>query len=79
MTLRGSGPARLVRLTALGLRADRRAVWLNGTDGTKRYLLHAERVAGRPAFRVRVWRDGIQLVRAALVPARQLLLSRAKG
>jgi hypothetical protein len=48
---------------------------LNGTDGSKRYLLHAERIAGKPVFRVRVWRDGIQLVRPALVPARQLQLA----
>ena len=75
MTLRGLGPVRSVRLTALGLRADARSVWLNGTDGKKRYLLHAERVAGRPVFRVRVWRDGIQIVRPALVPARRLLLA----
>jgi hypothetical protein len=76
LTLRGRGPARSVRLTALGMRTDARAFWLNGTDGAKRYLLHAERAAGKPTFRVRVWRDGIQLVRAALVPARQLLISR---
>jgi hypothetical protein len=76
LTLRGRGAARSIRLTALGLRTDARAFWLNGTDGTKRYLLHAERVAGKPAFRVRVWRDGVQLVRAALVPARALLVSR---
>jgi hypothetical protein len=75
LTLRGRGPARLVRLTALGFRADARALWANGTDGTKRYLLHAERVPGRPLFRLRVWRDGVQLVRPALVPARQLRIS----
>jgi hypothetical protein len=76
LTLRGSGPVRAVRITAVGLRTDARAVWLNGTDGSKRYLLHAEPVAGKPAFRVRVWRDGIQLVRPALVPARRLLIAR---
>ena len=75
LTLRGRGPVRVVRVTAVGLRTDARAVWLNGTDGTKRYLLHAERVAGKPAFRVRVWRDGVQLVRPALVPARRLQLA----
>ncbi len=76
LTLSGRGPARSVRLTALGVRTDARAFWLNGTDGAKRYLLHAERVAGKPAFRVRVWRDGIQLVRPTLVPSRRLLVSR---
>jgi hypothetical protein len=75
LTLRGPGPDRVVRITALGRRTDSRAVWLNGTDGSKRYLLHAERIAGKPVFRVRVWRDGIQLVRPALVPARQLQLA----
>jgi hypothetical protein len=74
VTLRGLGPVRVVRVTAVGLRSDRGAVWLNGTDGSKRYLLHAERVAGKPSFRVRVWRDGIQLVRPALVPAGRLRL-----
>ena len=74
LTLRGLGPARVVRVTAVGLRTDRGAVWLNGTDGSKRYLLHAERVAGKPMFRVRVWRDGILLVRPALVPAGRLRL-----
>ena len=76
LTLRGLGAPPVVRLTAVGLRPDAKAVWLNGTDGKKRYLLHAERVAGKPAFRVRVWRDGIQLVRPALVPARLLSISR---
>ena len=76
LTLRGVGPARTIRATALGLRPDRRAFWLNGTDGKKRYLLHAERIAGKPAYRVRVWRDGILLVKPARVPARQLLISR---
>ena len=75
LTLRGRGPARVVRVTAVGLRTDRRAVWLNGTDGSKRYLLHAERIAGKPVFRVRVWRDGVQLARPALVPARRLQLA----
>ena len=74
LTLRGLGPVRVVRVTAVGLRADRGAVWLNGTDGSKRYLMHAERVAGKPRFRVRVWRDGIPLVRPALVPAGRLRL-----
>ncbi len=76
LTLRGLGAARSIRLTALGLRPDAKAVWLNGTDGKKRYLLHAERVAGKPAFRVRIWRDGIQLVKPALVPVRLLSISR---
>ncbi len=76
LTLRGLGAARSVRLTAVGLRPDAKAVWLNGSDGKKRYLLHAERLAGKPAFRVRIWRDGIELVRPALVPARLLLVSR---
>jgi len=75
LTLRGRGPARVVRVTAVGLRKDRRAVWLNGTDGSKRYLLYAERVAGKPTFRVRVWRDGVQLARPVLVPARSLQLT----
>ena len=75
LTLRGRAPVRVVRVTAVGLRTDKRAVWLNGTDGSKRYLLHAERVAGKPVFRVRVWRDGIQLARPALVPAAQLQLA----
>ena len=75
LTLRGLGPARVVRVTAVGLRTDRGAVWLNGTDGSKRYLMHAERVAGKPSFRVRVWRDGILLVRPALVPAGRLRLA----
>ena len=74
LTLRGLGPVRVVRVTAVGLRTDRRAVWLNGTDGSKRYLLHAERVAGKAMLRVRVWRDGIMLVRPALVPAVRLRL-----
>ena len=74
LTLRGPGPDRVVRVTAVGLRPDKGAVWLNGTDGSKRYLLHAERVAGKPKFRVRVWRDGILLVRPALVPAGRLHL-----
>ncbi len=76
LRLRGLGAARSIRLTAVGLRPDTKAVWLNGTDGKKRFLLHAERVAGKPAFRVRVWRDGVQLVRPALVPARLLSISR---
>ena len=76
LTLRGLGAPRSVRLTAVGLRPDAKAVWLNGTDGKKRYLLHAERVAGKPKFRVRVWRDGIELVRPALVPAHLLSISR---
>ena len=76
LTLRGRGPARTVRITAVGLRKDAGAVWMNGTDGKKRYLLHAERVPGKPAFRVRVWRDGALLVRPALVPARRLAISR---
>jgi len=76
LTLRGRGPAKVVRLTALGLRSDARAVWLNGTDGAKRYLLHAERVPGKALFRLRIWRDGVLLYRPALVPAHALRLSR---
>jgi hypothetical protein len=49
---------------------------LNGTDGKKRYLLNIERVAGKPAFRVRIWRDGVLLFRPARVPATSLHLSR---
>jgi hypothetical protein len=74
LRLRGPGPDRVIRITAVGLRTDGRAAWLNGTDGAKRYLLHAERIAGKPVYRVRVWRDGVQLARPALVPARRLLL-----
>ena len=76
LVLTGRGPKKVVRLTALGLRSDARAVWLNGTDGKKRYLLNIERVAGKPAFRVRIWRDGALLFRPARVPAKSLHLSR---
>ena len=76
LVLTGRGPKKVVRLTALGLRSDARAVWLNGTDGKKRYLLNIERVAGKPAFRVRIWRDGVLLFRPARVPAKSLHLSR---
>ena len=54
----------------------RRADWLNGIDGKKRYLLDIERVTGKPAFRLRIWRDGVLLFRSARVPAKSLHLSR---
>ena len=76
LVLLGHGPKRVVRVTALGLRSDARAAWLNGTDGKKRYLVNAERVRGKALYRVRIWRDGALLFRPALVPARALRLTR---
>jgi hypothetical protein len=76
LVLTGRGPARKVRLTALGLRSDGRAAWLNGTDGAKRYIVNVERLAGRPKLRVRIWRDGVLLFKPALVPAKAFRLTR---
>ena len=76
LVLTGRRPQRIVRLTALGLRSDARAAWLNGTDGTKRYLVNVQRIAGKSTFRIRIWRDGVLLFRPALVPASALRLSR---
>jgi hypothetical protein len=76
LVLTGRGQQRKVRLTALGLRGDARAAWLNGTDGKKRYLVNVERLAGKPLVRVRIWRDGVLLFRPALVPAKALRLTR---
>ena len=76
LVLSGRGPARKVRLTALGLRPDARAAWLNGTDGKKRYIVNVERLAGKASVRIRIWRDGVLLFRPALVPAKALRLTR---
>ncbi len=77
MKLVDHGVSRDVRLTALGLRADGRAAWLNGTDGRLRYIVHAERVPGQPLVRVRVWRDGVLLARAATVGAGRLRIAKS--
>jgi hypothetical protein len=76
LVLTGRGPKRKVRLTALGLRPDTRAAWLNGTDGKKRYIVNVERLAGKASVRVRIWRDGVLLYRPALVPAGAFRLAR---
>jgi hypothetical protein len=76
LVLTGRGVTRKVRLTALGLRPDTRAAWLNGTDGKKRYIVNVERLAGKASVRVRIWRDGVLLYRPALVPAGAFRLAR---
>lgn len=76
LALNDHGVSRVVRLTALGLREDGRAAWLNGTDGRVRYLVHMERLRGRPLVRVRVWRDGVLLARAATVQAARLQITK---
>jgi hypothetical protein len=75
LVLTGRGPARKVRLTALGLRSDKRAAWLNGTDGKKRYIVNVERLAGKPSVRIRIWRDGVLLFKPAVVPAKAFRLT----
>ena len=75
LTLRRRGVARKVRLTALGVSADRRFTWVSGTDGRNRYDLHARRLpSGR--VRLQVWRNTAPLHAPATLPETALLVLR---
>jgi hypothetical protein len=68
---RPNAKATTVRLTALGIAGKGRAAWLSGTLGGARYDVHVKRLP-KGKVRVQVARNGVDLHRAATLPARLL-------
>jgi hypothetical protein len=70
LVLGGPGLERAVAIGSLGLRSDGGTAWLRGSDpGGHRYLVHLQRIPGKPRVRVEI--VGAASIRAT-VSARQL-------